>query len=59
MPNYTFGERILDIRRDCVILDTNVLVSAFLPSEQNYEEAYYYIYDVLGTNNNRRWSNLR
>jgi predicted nucleic acid-binding protein len=43
MPVYTIPRYEQNIRRDTVILDTNVLVAAFYPKDKYHEDAKYFI----------------
>lgn len=48
MPVYAVPAHESNIRRDAVILDTNVLVAAFCPQDQNHEDARYFIDEWAG-----------
>ncbi len=37
MPTFELARQRLDISRDAILLDTNVLVGAFLPGDQNHD----------------------
>lgn len=43
MPIYTVPSHQYNLRRDTVILDTNVLVAAFFPRDENHEDTRYFI----------------
>jgi hypothetical protein len=43
MPIYTVPPYQNDLRRDAMILDTNVLVAAFCPRDQHHEDARWFI----------------
>jgi predicted nucleic acid-binding protein len=43
MPTYTIPSHDYNLRRDTVILDTNVLVAAFLPTDQHHDDARTFI----------------
>jgi predicted nucleic acid-binding protein len=43
MPLYAVPAHESEIRRDAVIVDTNVLVAAFCPDDQNHEDARRFV----------------
>lgn len=43
MPIYKVQEASLQIRRDAILVDTNILVKAFLKGEQDQEYIYYFL----------------
>ena len=43
MPTYSVQETTLNIRRDAILIDTNILVKAFLKGEENQAYIYYFL----------------
>jgi predicted nucleic acid-binding protein len=47
MSLYRASEFLVDLGRSAALLDTNVLFAAFMETEQNYEDARYYLGEIV------------